>query len=166
MTADGKSGIAVKAWRYTDNASSYNRFLFMVNDKNDSNAPWQVVFVETPDKRDLNARDSLRDEPHTDEDAVDAVYLARANVDGKSEVIMLEAYRDTSKNQSIPDPGMVTLKTYRLVIAEEGFPGYKFLLTSIAKSKRKYSNVNCALEKEFAVTFTSETKAEATACPQ
>ena len=110
---DGRAGVITLAWRDNGNAWGYDLYTVLLPGKDG----WQVVGVERPGQ-DAEFSDTIRDSPHTGEDAISAVRFARGLVDGHPATLLLEAVRAW---QDTPyDPAPASYNVYALVPNDDG----------------------------------------------
>ncbi len=151
---NGRKGMVVVGYRPTGTAGSYNRFTFLI--KSDDMAEptvsaWDIVTTDTRNRSVgvVGVVDSVRDQPHTDEDRVASVRLFKARLDGEPATILIEAWRDLAKAESIPSPTPATIEIYRLTKDVEGYSTFERV--EVARSTELYGNIDFALCRELKV---------------
>jgi hypothetical protein len=147
---DGRDAIVTLAWRDNGNAWGYDVILVM-QPTNRGGSDWNVVGIQPPPTSvDQTLRDVIRDSPHTGEDVIRAVRLARGNVDGRPSTLLLVAERDIVN--TVPEPARVKLEIYRLVHAPEiGTTIDSFKLIDSRFMGGKFCDAEGALARAFAI---------------
>ncbi|TAL04467.1 MAG: hypothetical protein EPO08_01260 [Rhodospirillaceae bacterium] len=112
----GTPAIVVSACRETGTAGSYDRFMILLKGQYpDDKARWDVVTVDTKNNKVGSGGivDTVRNDPHTVEDQVASVVLAKANLDGQPATILIEGWRDISPADGIPAETPVVFEIYK-----------------------------------------------------
>jgi hypothetical protein len=153
LTTDGHDGLIVQGWRENGNAHGYNRYMVLVKEGRSLEV---VTIVDPPGAArgdGVLQDDTIRDDPHTFEDAVRSVKFARAKVNGIAATILIVATRDLSHAQSLADATPVDVDVYRLTRnpGDVGWPEYYFALAVRERLKGTYRNADCALAGELRI---------------
>jgi len=156
FSGDGRDAIIAYAWRDTGNAHGYNLILVMMptaRDKHD----WNVVSVVPADSGE-SPQDVVSDNPHTLEDAIRSVRLARGVVDGRRSTLLIISTRAFPDTGALSDPSIVTFEIYRLQSAASpvGETHDIFKRISAWSSTNRFCNSEMALSNELGWPLSSD----------
>jgi hypothetical protein len=149
IAPDGSDAIAVLGWRDNGNAWDYHAILFLTRPK--PGGRWEVAGLEQPGGSPPFA-DSITDIPHTFEDAVRSVRLARGTVDGVPATLLLIATRLLEPDLPVPAATHVLYESFRLVRkidGEVGYPSDYFHRIEAVRSTDLACDAEMALARHF-----------------
>ncbi len=145
LAPDGRDGLIALGWRENGNAYSHSVLLVMLRGRD---GRFVVAPVERPDQ---TASETIADEPHTGEDAVRSVRLARASVDGAPATLLLTATREIDPAQGIAAPSLVVFDVFRLVHDADAVGGSPdaFRPLQRSRSSTRFCSAAVALRSRF-----------------
>jgi hypothetical protein len=104
---DGRDAQVFTAWRDNGNAWGYHVYIVTMPERSSNGVartPWNVVGID--------GEPTIRDSPHTGEDAIISVRFARGTLDGKSATLLITAERRGWT--TVPDPAVTLIRVYTL----------------------------------------------------
>ncbi|HEX5000509.1 MAG TPA: hypothetical protein VFY29_19960 [Terriglobia bacterium] len=159
---DGRDAQVFSAWRDNGNAWGYRIFIVTMPERSASGlaeTAWSVVGIGAEGSG--IERDTIRDTPHTGEDAVVSVRFARAALDGKPATLLITAERRGWI--TVPDPSPALIRIYVLRNASErgefvGTTPDVFLPVISFSTTQNYSDADAALQAELNLPLPEEKK--------
>lgn len=155
FASDGREAQVVLAWRDNGNAHGYSLLLVMLPGRAGA-SDWNVVGVEPAETGEM-FRDVIRDQPHTGEDVVRAVRLARGNLDGRPATLLLTATRDLGEEHFLA-PVPVRFEVFALASGrgDVGVTRDYFRRVLVERSDRRFCNAELALAQRFGLPIRGE----------
>ena len=139
LAPDGRAGLITLAWRDNGNAWGYDVYTVMLQGPGPT---WSLAGIELSNEE---FADTIRDMPHTGEDVAMAVRFARAQVDGRSAVVLLRAVRDWKDTPF--DPASTRFEVFALRAGEVGTTTQYFARVSTTNLPDRYCNAEMALAR-------------------
>lgn len=154
-------------WRENGNAWAYHVYVISAPDENQ---PDRTTLVDTEDPDHPGQLiDTLRDIPHTDEDAVQTIHFASGRVNGQPSFLLFIASREMG-SYPVPQPGPAKIRVYELTCSD-GEPGstpFYFALRTTLQSPVTTCHADIALSAATKIPFAkwNGDQAPVPTCPQ